>query len=189
MLISFITFSFIIWFFKKFSKEYQEEIKMKIEVVDVPQSYIISSISDPVLNLNLKATGFQFLYYYFLDNSIKISFQKARYSKNVGYLEIASEFNKLQEQLFRDTQILSFFPRNIKINYQPEFSKKIPVVHPNFNLDVGYSITALNLVPDSVKVTGPKDLLSDVHQVDLKYENKFPIKSNFFQKIPIKKKQ
>ena len=187
MLISFIIFSFIIWFFKKFSKEYQEEIKMKIEVVDVPQSYIISSISDTVLNLNLKATGFQFLYYYFLDNSIKISFQKARYSKNVGYLEIASEFNKLQEQLFRDTQILSFFPRNIKINYQPEFSKKIPVVHPNFNLDVGYSITALNLVPDSIKVTGPKDLLSDVHQVDLKYENKFPIKSNFFQKIPIKK--
>ena len=61
MLISFIIFSFIIWFFKKFSKEYQEEIKMKIEVVDVPQSYIISSISDTVLNLNLKATGFQFL--------------------------------------------------------------------------------------------------------------------------------
>ena len=33
---------------------------MKIEIVDVPKSYIISSISDSILNLNIKATGFSF---------------------------------------------------------------------------------------------------------------------------------
>ena len=189
MFISFILISFIIWFFKKFSKEYQEEIKMKIEIIDVPKSYIISSISDSILNLNLKATGFQFLYYYFLDNTIKISFQKAAYSNNIGFLEIASQFNKLQDQLLGDTQILSFFPSEIKISYQPEFSKSVPVVIPKFNLDVGYSITRIKLNPDSIIVTGPENLLRNFNHVDLNYKNELPIKSNVIQKIPVIQKE
>ena len=161
---------------------------MKIEVVDIPKSYIISSISNTNLNLNLKATGFQFLYYNFLDNTIKISFQKAIFSDNLGSLELASEFNKLQDQLLGDTQILSFFPSKIEITYQSEFSKKIPVSYPKFDLDVGYSITKFNLDPDSIVVTGPKDLLEDINHIDLAYKSESPIKSNFTQKIPIEKK-
>ena len=162
---------------------------MKIEIIDVPKSYIISSISDSILNLNLKATGFQFLYYYFLDNTIKISFQKAAYSNNIGFLEIASQFNKLQDQLLGDTQILSFFPSEIKISYQPEFSKSVPVVIPKFNLDVGYSITRINLNPDSIIVTGPQNLLRNFNHIDLNYKNELPIKSNVIQKIPVIQKE
>ena len=186
---SFVAISFIIWFFKKFSKEYQEEIKMKIELVNIPRSFIISSVSDTILNLNLKATGFQFLYYYFLDNTIQISFKKAIYSNNVGQLEIASEFNKLQDQLLGDTQILSFFPSKIEITYQPKFSKQVPIVFPKFNLDVGYSVTNINLNPDSIIVTGPKNIIADITHVNLNYKTESPIKSNFSQKIPIKLKE
>lgn len=189
MLFSFVAISFIIWFFKKFSKEYQEEIKLKIELVDIPKSFIISSVSDSILNLNLKATGFQLLYYYFLDNTIEISFQKAVYSNNIGQLEIASEFNKVQDQLLGDTQILSFFPSKIEITYQPKFSKKVPIVFPKFNLDVGYSITKINLDPDSIIVTGPKNTLAKITHVNLNYNNESSINSNFSQKIPIKLKE
>ena len=185
MFISFVALSFVIWFFRKFSKEYQEEIKMKIELIDIPKSHIISSVSDSILNLNLNATGFQFLYYYFLDNTVKISFQKAVYRNNTGSLEIASEFNKLQDQLLGDPEILSFFPSKIEINYQSEFSKKVPIVFPKFNLDIGYSITNLNLYPDSIIVTGPKNVLEDINHVDLDYKNESTLKSNFFDKIPI----
>ena len=185
MFISFVALSFVIWFFRKFSKEYQEEIKIKIELIDIPKSHIISSVSDSILNLNLNATGFQFLYYYFLNNTVKISFQKAVYRNNTGSLEIASEFNKLQEQLLGDPEILSFFPSKIEINYQSEFSKKVPVVFPKFNLDIGYSITNINLYPDSIIVTGPKNVLADINHVDLDYKNESTLKSNFFDKIPI----
>ena len=185
MFISFVALSFVIWFFRKFSKEYQEEIKMKIELIDIPKSYIISSVSDSILNLNLNATGFEFLYYYFLDNTVKISFQKAVYRNNTASLEIASEFNKLQDQLLGDPEILSFFPSKIEINYQSEFSKKVPIVFPKFNLDIGYSITNLNLYPDSIIVTGPKNVLEDINHVDLDYKNELTLKSNFFDKIPI----
>jgi len=186
MFISFVALSFVIWFFRKFSKEYQEEIIMKIELTDIPKSYIISSVSDSILNLNLNATGFQFLYYYFLDNTVKISFQKAVYRNNTGSLEIASEFSKLQDQLLGDPEILSFFPSKIEINYQSEFSKKVPIVLPKFNLDIGYSITNLNLYPDSIIVTGPKNVLANINHVDLNYKNESNLKSNFFEKIPIK---
>ena len=185
MFISFVALSFVIWFFRKFSKEYQEEIKIKIELIDIPKSHIISSVSDSILNLNLNATGFQFLYYYFLNNTVKISFQKAVYRNNTGSLEIASEFNKLQDQLLGDPEILSFFPSKIEINYQSEFSKKVPIVFPKFNLDIGYSITNINLYPDSIIVTGPKNVLADINHVDLDYKNESTLKSNFFDKIPI----
>ena len=158
---------------------------MKIELIDIPKSHIISSVSDSILNLNLNATGFQFLYYYFLDNTVKISFQKAVYRNNTASLEIASEFNKLQDQLLGDPEILSFFPSKIEINYQSEFSKKVPIVFPKFNLDIGYSITNLNLYPDSIIVTGPKNVLADINHVDLDYKNETTLKSNFFDKIPI----
>ena len=176
----------MIWFFAKFSKDYQEEIKMKIELVDIPRSVIISSASDLFLNLNLKATGFQFLYYYFLDNTIQMSFQNAIFKNNTGYIEIASEFNRLQDQLLGNTQILSFFPNKIEINFQPEFSKKVPILIPKFNLDVGYAITKVNLIPDSLIVTGREKVLEDINHIDLNYSNESPIKSNFFEKIPIK---
>ena len=187
--ISFVGISFVIWFFKKFSREYQEEIKMKIELVDIPSSFVISSVSDSILNFNVKATGFQFLYYYFLDNTIQISFQKAIYTDNIGQLEIASEFNRLQDQLLGDSQILSFFPSKIEITYQPKFSKKVPIVFPKINLDVGYSITRIDLDPDSIIVTGPKNILADIIHVNLNYKNESPINSNFSQKIPIKLKE
>ena len=186
MFISFVFISFVIWFFAKFSKDYQEEIKMKIELVDIPRSVIISSASDLFLNLNLKATGFQFLYYYFLDNTIQMSFQNAIFKNNTGYIEIASEFNRLQDQLLGNTQILSFFPNKIEINFQPEFSKKVPILIPKFNLDVGYAITKVNLIPDSLIVTGREKVLEDINHIDLNYSNESPIKSNFFEKIPIK---
>ena len=188
MFISFVAISFVIWFFKKFSKEYQEEIQMKIEIIDVPNSYIISSISNPFLNLSIKATGFQLLYYYFLQDKIEISFQKAEYSKNKGYLEIASQFNNLQQQLLSDTEILTFFPSELEITYEPEFSKKVPVAYPKINLDVGYSITKFNIVPDSILVTGSKNLLDDINDVNLNFKNELPVKSNISKKISLVKK-
>ena len=82
-----------------------------------------------------------------------------------------------------------FFPSQIKITYQPEFSKTVPVICPKFNLDVGYSITKVNLNPDSIKVTGPKNLLANLNHIDLNYKNELPIRSNFIQKIPISQKR
>lgn len=188
MFISFLAISFVIWFFKKFSKEYQEEIQMKIEIIDVPNSYIISSVSESSLNLNIKATGFQLLYYYFLQDRIEISFQTAEYRNNKGYLEVASQFNNLQEQLLSDTEILTFFPSEIEITYQPEFSKKVPVARPKINLDIGYSITKFNIIPDSILVTGPQNLLDEINDVNLNFKNEFPIKSNIFKKFSLVEK-
>tara|TARA_B100001287_G_scaffold203955_1_gene173213 strand:+ start:3259 stop:4212 length:954 start_codon:yes stop_codon:yes gene_type:complete len=189
LFITFLAISFVIWFFKKFSKEYQEEIKMKIEIVDVPKSLKITSISDKSLSLNLKATGFHFLYYFFFDNKIKISFKKVFFDNNLGILEIASEFNRLQDQLVGETEILSFFPSKIKITYQSEFSKKVPVNPPKFNLGVGYYITKLNMDPDSIIVTGTKKNLSGINVVNLNFKSELPIKSNFREKISIDNKK
>ena len=181
LFITFVAISFTIWFFKKFSKVYQEEIDLKIEIVDVPQSYTITNIIDPNINFNLKATGFQFLYYYFIKNKIKISLDKANYNNGKAYLEVASEFNKLQDQFMRDTQILSFFPTTIELIYQPKFSKKVPVSHPKLKLDVGYSISKFILNPDSILVTGPKDIVEKINFVNLNFKNETSIKFKFFR--------
>ena len=189
LFIVFLAISSVIWFFKKFSKEYQEEIKMKIEIVDLPKSFKIFSISDTILSLNLKATGFHFLYYYFFDNNIKISFKKAVLLDNTAVLEVGSIFNKLQDQLLGEPEILSFFPNKIKVIYQPKFSKKVPVNLPDFNLGVGYFITGISLDPDSIIITGTKKKLSKINQVDLNFKKGLPIKSTYRKKIPIQIKK
>ena len=63
------------------------------------------------------------------------------------------------------------------------------MICPKFNLDVGYSITKVNLNPDNIKVTGPKNLLANLNHIDLNYKNELPIRSILFKNSNITKKE
>ena len=61
--LSFLLLSFVFWFITKFSKEYTEVMQFQLELSDLPASITPILKRNPQIEVTLKASGFQFLYY------------------------------------------------------------------------------------------------------------------------------
>ena len=175
----FLLFSFVLWFIAKFSKEYTEIISLEMALENIPATIIPSIQNSPKIEFSLKATGFQFLYYQFLDNRLKINMQDANFESGRAILPIAAQFQDLQDQLFGETEIVNYFPAIIEFDYQEQSTKRIALVTPDFKMALGYAITLIQFKPDSIEVIGPKDKIKSIETIQPIYESNDPIKASF----------
>ena len=175
----FLLFSFVLWFIAKFSKEYTEIISLEMAFENIPATIIPSIQNSPKIEFTLKATGFQFLYYQFLDNRLKINMQDANFESGRAILPIAAQFQDLQEQLLGETEIVNYFPAIIEFDYQEQSTKRIALVTPDFKMALGYAITLIQFEPDSIEVIGPKDKIKSIETIQPIYESNDPIKASF----------
>lgn len=175
----FLVFSFILWFIAKFSKEYTEVISLEMTFENVPPAIIPIVKSPPKIEFTLKATGFQFLYYQFLDNRLKIDAQEADFDSGRAELPIAAQYQSLKEQLLGDTEIINYFPAVIEFDYQEQTSKKIPVISPDFKIALGYSAVSIQFEPDSIDLIGPMNQIKAIREIQPLFSIKNPIKESF----------
>ena len=175
----FLLFSFVLWFIAKFSKEYTEIISLEMVLENIPATIIPSIQNPPKIEFTLKATGFQFLYYQFLDNRLKMNVQDANYESGRATLPIAAQFQDLQEQLLGETAIINYFPAIIEFDYQEQSTKRLALASPDFKLALGYAITSIQFEPDSIEVIGPKDKIKAIETLQPIYESTDPIKTSF----------
>ena len=175
----FLLFSFILWFIAKFSKEYTEIIPLEMALENIPATIIPSIQNPPKIEFTLKATGFQFLYYQFLDNRLKINVQDANFESGRAIFPIAAQYQDLQEQLLGDTEIVNYFPAIIEFDYQEQSTKRIALVTRDFKTALGYAITSIQFKPDSIEIIGPKDKIKAIETIQPIYESKDPIKASF----------
>ena len=104
----------------------------------------------------LTATGFQFLYYRFFDKQLSIDLAEARFEENKATVQLAAQFQALQEQLLGDTQIINYFPTEIEFDFQRQLTKKVPVVAPALELALGTLRLMLNFNQIVLKYLGQK---------------------------------
>ena len=181
----FLLFSFVLWFIAKFSKEYTEIISLEIVFENIPATIIPSIQNPPKVEFTLKASGFQFLYYQYLDNRLKIDVQDANFESGRASLPIAAQFQDLQEQLLGDTQIINYFPANVEFDYQEQSVKRLALVSPDFKMALGYAITSIQFEPDSLDMIGPKDKMKDIKTIQPNYESLEPIKASFESQLNV----
>ena len=175
--LSFFLLSFIFWFFTKFSKQYTEVIDFEVSVVNIPASIIPLGEDALQIEATIKATGFQFLYYQFINNGLRANADVATFNNGKAILPLAAEFQKLQDQLLGDTAIVNLFPSTIEFYYQVQQSKMVPIKAPEFDLPMGYAITAIKFDPDSVELIGPADKLAAIKYIVPQYSSNQKIKS------------
>jgi YbbR domain-containing protein len=175
----FLVFSFILWFIAKFSKEYTEVISLEMTFENVPPTIIPIVKSPTNVEFTLKATGFQFLYYQFLDNRLKINAQEADFDSGRAELPIAAQYQNLKEQLLGDTEIINYFPAVIEFDFQEQTSQKIPVISPEFKIALGYSAVSIQFVPDSIDLIGPMNQINAIKEVQPLFTIDVPIEESF----------
>lgn len=183
--LSFLLLSFVFWFITKFSKEYTEVMQFQLELSDLPASITPILKRNPQIEVTLKASGFQFLYYQFVDNGLSVDMKNTSFKGGTASLPLAAQFQSLQEQLLGDTQILNFFPSTLEFDYQIQASKRIPVLPPNFDMDIGYAVTAVRFSPDSIDLIGPQEVINDINGYTPKNFSNQKIRANMEQYISI----
>lgn len=181
----FLLFSFVLWFIAKFSKEYTEIISLEMALENIPATIIPNIQSLPKIEFTLKASGFQFLYYQFLDNRLKINVQDANFESGRAILPIASQFQNLQGQLLGETEIINYFPAIIEFDYQEQSAKRLALLSPDFKMALGYTITSIQFEPDSIDVIGPKDKIKAIKSIQPNYESKDLIKASFESQLNV----
>lgn len=183
--LSFLLLSFVFWFFTKFSNEYTEVMVFSLKVEDIPGSISPVLTQDLQVEATLKASGFQFLYYQFIDNQLETKADIAIFEKGKATIPLAADFQQLQDQLLGETQILNLFPTTLEFDYQIQSSKRVPVNVPQLDLSLGYAVSAVRFIPDSIDIIGPLNKLEKIDYIIPTYVSNQSIRSSFEKSLPI----
>lgn len=181
----FLLISFFFWFIAKFSKTYTEAIAFELTFKNMPVAVVPQLSHSPQVETTLSATGFQFLYYRFIDKTLNIDLAEAKFENGKVNVPLAAQFQQLKAQMLGNTQILNYFPAEIEFDYQRQLSKRLPIVAPTIEMAVGYTTVGINFQPDSVEVIGSKDDLEKLEAIQPIYPNNQKIQSNFTALVKI----
>ena len=152
----------------KLSSEYDRDITFNLTPVDFPTDKIIYNQSHDSVVLKLRANGFSLAKYYFSKPKMKISVKKLKEIKNYFLWNQMENFSDTKLNFGSSVELLSISEDSILFFFDQYVSKKIPVKeNVSVNFESGYENFKIPvLIPDSVVVTGPKELLSDLKYLE-----------------------
>lgn len=188
---AFIVFLFLasfFWVLTKFSKKEVGSVGVSIRYVHIPKGFMLDDNTVADLSFNVNATRFEYLGYVFKKPSIKIDvsayFNETTNTARVG----GAALEKLiLNQVVNDGFITQLSIPELNLNLQALSSKKVPVLG---QLSVSYlvgfdALGAKQIKPDSVSITGPKQLLDTIFSVTTAPLQLSDISASFSEQIYI----
>jgi len=158
-------FSILLWVFVSFSGEFSITLNLPVAITGVPENTAISFISTKKVTLNVKGKGWQLAQNTFGRNQ-KFYIQSPQ---KVGNHKLAplSALN-VNNWLASSLQLTKIIPEEINVSLEKVKIKKVRI---NPNLDLGYKpdydlVSKINVIPDSVYISGPKSLVDEIEFVN-----------------------
>ena len=166
--IAFLLLAIITSLVGKLSSEYDRDLTFNLIPVDFPTDKIIYDQSHDSVVLKLRANGFSLAKYYFNKPEMKISVKKLKEIKNYFLWNQKENFSDTKLNFGSSVELLSISEDSILFFFDQYVSKKIPVKE---NVTIDYESGYENfknpvLIPDSIMVTGPKELVSDLKYLE-----------------------
>ena len=184
----FLVISFGILMLTKLSKTYTNTIAFNIEKQNIPETEVILEDSIPILNITLKTQGFNYLKYYFNKPKIKLDFSNKINRRDSIYIwNNQTAFSDIIAQFDRDIEVLNVNPDTLWFRYDENEIKKVPVkLNSNVQFKMGFDMLEdYKLEPDSIKIIGPKSVLSNIDVVETSNLELNAVASNFSEIIQI----
>ncbi len=175
-----ITLAIILWIIANFEQDIEKNIEIDIQYNDLSPELIIKNSPPEALNIRIRGSR------------TKLSTLKTdNYSYPISLSNVKrgiSKFNIRAEQIrIPGVQILGLSPSELDIEIDDLITKTIKI-KPNIGLpDIGFNVVGTPKVsPKSVKVKGPKSILSDLEFIntdEIKIEGE---KTDFTIEVPLK---
>lgn len=187
----FLLISTILWLLIVINKEYTTTIQVPIKYVNVPGKYDLPTEDQEFLQVTIQGEGYSLLQEKIegVKLPLVINFEeqkksfnlKTNLNSNYSYIVVNELIKLLSTRYNENIKIISVKPDTLYFNMANNLlSKKVPVkseikytIHSDF-IRVGNDL----LKPDSVVVTGTKDLVDSIKFVSTNYEDIGEIREN-----------
>jgi len=166
----FLILTSIIWLLIELSKTYTSTVNFKVEYRNLPKDKLLQS--KPIVNLEgvLKGPGFSLLKHNIIHRKLLINLKSITKGEKTYYILPNNQLQNLNAQLTGDIELLRILNDTIFIDLGLNISKKVPVAS-NVSIDfkLGYNLTnELKFSPDSIVITGPKNNIDSIKEIQTK---------------------
>jgi YbbR domain-containing protein len=169
-----VFFAFVVlasgfWILQYFRQKFEFEIAIPIHYTEIPSGIALSAKLPQQINLNVQDKGTVWLAYEVNKEklSVDIELKDIRLDKSSYIIDKSFLYNLISERLSPSTQLKSFSPERIEIDYSPLAKKKLPVVIDGLlSLAPGYMFSdSIMIEPSFVTVYGDKETLDTLFAI------------------------
>lgn len=175
-----ITIAIMLWIIANFEQDIEKNITVDIQYSRLPANLIITN--NPPQKLNLRVRGSRTKLAILNTENYAFPINLDEVTKGISKFDIRTDQIRMT-----DIQIIGLSPAEISVETD-ELVKKEIAVKPNIGIpDIGFKI--LNdpkVEPDTVSVSGPKELLSNIKFMNTDLVSIEGEKSNFTIEVPLK---
>ncbi len=188
MIIIFLGVSFLFWILIKFSKQYTDTISFKVEYFNLPQDKMLQKEPIKVVDVTLKTFGFDLIKYHFFKRELKVDLQYVKRKNDNIYYQLSDDLlSQITTQLTSDVEVFAVKPDTLFYNIGLSTTKKVKIV-PTIDIQYqsGYNLFgSLKVEPSEVSISGPKNLIDSIVQVESKKRELTAVNSSFEIKMPL----
>lgn len=175
----FLFLSFVFWYLNSLGKVTESEIRYPVRYINLPEERVLIEDLPSQLNLFVKGPGYSILKLklsrdrtpVILDIS-SVSYRRVAGAKSLSYyVRTSTLMSKLTSQFGSECSITSIKPDTLYFTFDIVGTRRVPVVPDlNINTERQYFVKGkISVVPDSVKVTGPKRVIDTLSCVRTEY--------------------
>lgn len=164
----FLILSIVFWFLQTLKETTSINQQYKIELVNIPRRFIITSDIPDEVNVTLQGRGYSLLEYMSQNNSHTIQINFPELAKSNSHFVI--DQNLLRRLVTRNlpgsVKFASSSPSNIEVFYSLGESKRVPVVFGgHITTETQHNLCGIKILPDSVDIVAPKSVLDSINFV------------------------
>ncbi|NJB35863.1 hypothetical protein [Croceivirga sp. JEA036] len=184
----FLLCSFFAWTINKLSEAYESSVSFNVAYTQLPDSLMLPPDAQPLIPAKVKASGFKYLGYAMSAKELQLNLSQLREGRTGFYLTNAEVKRQINQQLPSNIALIDLLEEEHQVKAMLVDAKKVPVILA-LDLSLAHNFImeeAVQLVPDSVLIKGPKVKLDKIHKVVTEKLELHSVNQNFKRQVALK---
>ncbi|MGB5359822.1 MAG: CdaR family protein, partial [Eudoraea sp.] len=163
----FLLCSFLAWLVSRLSETYVDRTTFDLEYINVPDSLLLADNSLKNVDVRLRASGFQFLGYYYNGKKIEVDLSNMATNQSNSYVTQLDFRKQIESQLSGSITLLEVDRDTLFLDFYKVESKEVPI-SPNISLNKAQNYlveSKLKIEPSLISISGPKKELDLINSV------------------------
>ena len=166
--IFFLTLSAAFWLFMTLNETYEKEIKLPVQIVNVPKNVVLTSASIDTVRVTVRDRGWIFMSYLFGEKRRIVNINYRNYDRgNGGGIVPGSDLRRaIEQQLESSSRVSSIKPEKLEFFYNNGEHKRVPVRYSGRVIpEQLYFISQVQYSPDSVDIYASQEKLDSIKSI------------------------
>ena len=164
----FLLLSASFWMFMTLNETYEREIKMPVQMVNIPKNVVLTSAAIDTVRVTVRDRGWVIMSYLWGDKVHLTRLNYKNYDRgNGGGIVPASDLRRaIEQQLENSSRVTGMKPEKLEFFYNNGERKRVPVRYAGRVIpEQLYFISEIEYSPDSVDVYASQDKLDSIQTI------------------------